>query len=170
MPIPAAIAPAARSAYRDVLRSARITFQGDPDRHVQLLDVLRTTFLSPTLAAPNAKPAKLKAGTGDDKPVDPTSAEELAKRVEEWKEVALFLRRNVVQGTQDEQTGRYSESLRRAWRVLQCADAGQNSASPRTLSWGATRPSGHRPSFLRPPFLIAERPRSAASSTVDAAL
>ena len=51
-------------------------------------------------------------------PVEETiSEEEIAKRIKEWKEVALFLRRNVVQAEQDE-GGSYRElSISRA---LQC--------------------------------------------------
>lgn len=109
--IPAALAPAARSAYRSVLRSARITFSGDPARHGQMLAVLRTTFESPTLAAPSSAtstPPPLEEGDGSST-VDPRSPEELAKRIQEWKEVANFLRQNVVQGQLDQETGRYRE-------------------------------------------------------------
>lgn len=117
--IPANLAPAARSAYRDVLRAARTTFQGDPARHVALVTALRATFESPTLTAPTGtvahsppKPKRrslLRKKEVEEPQVDPTSPEELAKRIQEWKDVAEFLRRNVVQGQLDEQTGTYSE-------------------------------------------------------------
>lgn len=108
--IPATLVPAARSAYRDVLRSARITFSGDPLRHAQMLTVLRSTFESPTLTTPGKAPVSLELEEGDGSPAaDPASPAELEKRIQEWKEVAAFLKQNVVQGRLDEESGRYSE-------------------------------------------------------------
>ncbi|WVQ80715.1 hypothetical protein IAT38_002820 [Cryptococcus sp. DSM 104549] len=93
---PAALKPAARSAYRDVLRAARITFQGDPTRHIAMLNTVRATFLSPTLTPPQATPPT-SDGTPD---VQTATEEDLAKRINDWKDVARFLRQNVVQGEQ----------------------------------------------------------------------
>lgn len=133
--IPAALAPAARSAYRDVLRAARTTFHGDPPRHVALVTALRATFESPTLTAPTSsvahsapKPKRrslLRKQQQEEVPqVDPTSEEELAKRIQEWKDVAEFLRKNVVQGRLDEQKGTYSEYPSRFHVVRRAATAG----------------------------------------------
>ncbi|KAK8858505.1 hypothetical protein IAR55_002732 [Kwoniella newhampshirensis] len=89
---PASLAPAARSAYRSVLRSARITFQGDPARHLALISALRSTFQSPALSPPIESTPSSTDATAQ------IGQEEIAKRIEEWKEAAVFLRRNVVQG------------------------------------------------------------------------
>lgn len=124
--IPASLAPAARSAYREVLRAARTTFQGDPTRHIALVTALRATFESPTLTAPTSsvahsapKPKRrslLRKEKAEGVPeVDPASPEELAKRIQEWKDVAEFLRRNVVQGRLNEETGTYSEYHCTGW-------------------------------------------------------
>ncbi|KAK4687768.1 hypothetical protein P7C73_g2348, partial [Tremellales sp. Uapishka_1] len=123
MSFPAALRPAARSAYRSVLRSARITFQGDPVRHIALLTALRHTFSSPTLATPPpssstsaetaANPAPDFPGFGPKTEPEPVvvdtkvSEEELASRIDEWKEIAVFLKRNVVQGELDEGKGSF---------------------------------------------------------------
>lgn len=116
--IPAELAPSARSAYRSVLRAARQTFHGDPPRHVALVTALRATFESPTLTAPentvaHSKPKPVRRSMlrkQEEAPaVDPASTEELSKRIQEWKDVAEFLRKNVVQGRLDEQSGTYSE-------------------------------------------------------------
>lgn len=40
-----------------------------------------------------------------------SSEAELRQRIDEWVEVARFLRRNVVQGVQDEEEGAYRELL-----------------------------------------------------------
>ncbi|BEI86297.1 hypothetical protein CcaverHIS002_0605840 [Cutaneotrichosporon cavernicola] len=97
MSFPAALRPAARSAYRDVLRAARDTFHADPARHAQF---------------PPAQPL-------EGPPVDFAAPEEIQKRVSEWKEVASFLRKNVVQGRQDE-TGTFK------LRVTKDTDLGDN--------------------------------------------
>jgi hypothetical protein len=111
MAIPVSLAPAARAAYRAVLRSARITFAGDPIRHAQLATIMRATFESPTLTAPGKPtPASLELEEGDGSAApDLTSPAELEKRIKEWTEVAHFLRQNVVQGRLNEETGTYSE-------------------------------------------------------------
>ncbi|KAL7423304.1 hypothetical protein Q5752_002605 [Cryptotrichosporon argae] len=103
--IPASLRPAARSAYRAVLRSARLTFNGDPQRYVALHTALRSTFTSPTLRAPGAGAAEAAPDpllAPVDTQVDYASEAELAKRIAEWDEVARFLRRNVVQGVQQD--------------------------------------------------------------------
>lgn len=111
MAIPSTLLPAARSAYRNVLRSARATFHNDPPRHAAMVVAVRETFASPTLTRPGAElpPPTLNEATGEPIVVDLSSPEELQKRINEWNEVATFLRRNVVQGRQDDQ-GVYSES------------------------------------------------------------
>lgn len=108
MSFPAALRPAARSAYRDVLRAARVTFEEDPVRRAQLVGAVRTTFQSPNLMDPSKPPVQPLEGP----PVDFSSPEEIQKRINEWKEVAVFLRKNVVQGRLAED-GTYSESC---WR------------------------------------------------------
>ncbi|TXT13521.1 hypothetical protein VHUM_00888 [Vanrija humicola] len=99
---PAAIRPAARSAYRAVLRAARQTFANDPARHAAMVGTAREVFASPTLSTGPPPPPPLEGPAPD-----PASAEELGKRVQEWQDVALFLRRNVVQGRLDEASGTY---------------------------------------------------------------
>jgi hypothetical protein len=44
-------------------------------------------------------------------PEDAANPDDLMQRLKEWREVAMFLRRNVVQGRLDE-SGNYSESCR----------------------------------------------------------
>lgn len=120
---PAALKPAARSAYREVLRAARITFQGtsflalfffkithiclfsgDPSRHYALLTALRATFYSPTLTPPPS--ASLPSAI----PISEESVgvDEIVKRITEWKELARFLKKNVVQGVKGDD-GAWSE-------------------------------------------------------------
>lgn len=106
MSLPAALRPAARSAYRDVLRAARVTFERDPARHAQFVGAIRPTFLSPTLTNPSKPQVQPLEGP----PVDFDAPEEIQKRINEWKEVAEFLRKNVVQGRLQE-NGSYGESL-----------------------------------------------------------
>ncbi|WWC62460.1 uncharacterized protein I303_105056 [Kwoniella dejecticola CBS 10117] len=106
MSFPASLKPLARGAYRNMLRSSRITFNGDPERHVQMLSILRQTFSSPTLKPPASGSAELaspsKASFDPIVEQDQIPIEELTKRIEEWNEAAKFLRQNVVQGVQDE--------------------------------------------------------------------
>ncbi|WWD18393.1 hypothetical protein CI109_102843 [Kwoniella shandongensis] len=111
MSFPASLAPAARSAYRSVLRSARVTFQGDPARHLALITALRSTFSSPTLTPPTSQ-------TTTDQPIGEA---EISKRIEEWKEAAVFLRKNVVQG---EETGDGTWKL----RVTKDTELGDNAS------------------------------------------
>ncbi|WWC88769.1 uncharacterized protein L201_003682 [Kwoniella dendrophila CBS 6074] len=104
---PVSLKPAARSAYRSMLRASRITFNGDPTRHVQMLSVLRQTFSSPSLKAPAAGSAELRSSPDATfKPIiEETSTvtdEEIKQRIDEWNEAAKFLRQNVVQGVQDD--------------------------------------------------------------------
>ncbi|ORY28515.1 hypothetical protein BCR39DRAFT_535059 [Naematelia encephala] len=140
MSFPAVLRPAALSAYREILRSARITFQGDLPRRLALTSAVRAAFESPTLevvppsssssssptlsesSSPNSNqelqysetagsdvllhdPENLQSNV--EAPLqlesESLSEEELAKRIQGWKEVALFLRKNVVQGEKDEQ-------------------------------------------------------------------
>ncbi|GMK57200.1 hypothetical protein CspeluHIS016_0400340 [Cutaneotrichosporon spelunceum] len=115
MSLPAALRPAARSAYRDVVRAARATFYNDPARHAQFVAAIRPTFLSATLTDPAKPPLQPLEGP----PVDFAAPEEIQKRVAEWKEVATFLRKNVVQGRQDE-NGRFK------LRVTKDTDLGDN--------------------------------------------
>ncbi|WVQ65876.1 uncharacterized protein L199_004054 [Kwoniella botswanensis] len=105
MSFPASLKPAARSAYRSMLRASRITFNGDPTRHVQMLSVLRQTFSSPSLTPPQPGSAELRSSPDATfQPIVEEQVEEgeIKKRIEEWKETAQFLRKNVVQGVQDE--------------------------------------------------------------------
>ncbi|WWC70668.1 uncharacterized protein I206_104619 [Kwoniella pini CBS 10737] len=106
MSFPTSLKPAARAAYRNMLRASRITFNGDPDRHVQMLHVLRQTFSSPSLKTPASGSAELSSPSDATfKPIieeEKIPIDELTKRIEEWNEAAKFLRQNVVQGVQDE--------------------------------------------------------------------
>lgn len=105
MSFPASLKPAARSAYRSVVRAARVTFQDDPARFAQLINAVRPTFESPTLTDPAKPPPPPLEGPAPDL----SAPEEIAKRIQEWQEVAVFLRKNVVQGRLDQESGRYSE-------------------------------------------------------------
>ncbi|WRT67691.1 uncharacterized protein IL334_004663 [Kwoniella shivajii] len=106
MSFPASLKPAARSAYRSMLRASRITFQGDPIRHVQMLSVLRQTFSSPSLTPPSPGSAELstpsKASFDPIIEQDKVKEDEIQQRIQEWNEAAKFLRQNVVQGVQDQ--------------------------------------------------------------------
>jgi len=87
---------------------------GDPTRHLAMVQAVRQTFISPTLTPPSpttpraAEPTSCSSAPAPPPPVEETPAEEevseaeLEKRIGEWKEIALFLRRNVVQGEQGE--------------------------------------------------------------------
>ncbi|WVO15781.1 hypothetical protein L204_103443 [Cryptococcus depauperatus] len=120
---PAALRSAARSAYREVLRSARITFQGDPARHHALLTALRATFSSPTLTPPLPPASEISAPSLSALPnaEENIGADEIVKRITEWKEVAKFLRNNVVQGVKTE-NGSYK------LRVHQHTELGDNAS------------------------------------------
>lgn len=81
-------------------------------RHAQFVTVLRNTFASPTLSIPGkVTPPPLEGDIPD-----PASEPELRKRIQEWNDVAKFLRENVVQGRLDDKTGSYSECLS-GWEV-----------------------------------------------------
>jgi len=94
--------------------SVRTDNIGDPTRHLAMVQAVRQTFISPTLTPPKpstpraAEPTSCSSGPVppppvEDKPVEEEVSEvELEKRIAEWKEIALFLRRNVVQGEQGE--------------------------------------------------------------------
>ncbi|RXK41619.1 hypothetical protein M231_01118 [Tremella mesenterica] len=129
MSFPVNLRPQARSAYRAVLRATKITFnekKGDEPRKIALRSLLRQTFSSPTLTPPSQLPqsstspsnsisqsqSTSKVNENSDSAISPKGIEreevhvkfeELKKRIEEWKEVALFIRKNVVQGVKDEQ-------------------------------------------------------------------
>ena len=102
-PFPKTLLPAARSAYRSVLRASRITFANDTPRRIQMDMAVRQTFSSPTLTSPYSPPSPEEASK------ELTEAD-YAKKLQDWVEVAQFLRRNVVQGEMDE-TGSYRKSL-----------------------------------------------------------
>ncbi|WVR06277.1 hypothetical protein IAU60_003307 [Kwoniella sp. DSM 27419] len=117
-PFPPALKPAARSAYRAMLRASRITFQGDPARHVQMLTAVRQTFSSPSLTppAPASASSSSSSSSSSSPSVSATSPsqqapplvedipeEEVAKRIEEWHAAARYLRSNIVQGVQSDQ-------------------------------------------------------------------
>ena len=94
--------------------SVRTDNIGDPTRHLAMVQAVRQTFISPTLTPPKpstpraAEPTSCSSGPVPPPPVEETPVEEevteaeLEKRIAEWKEIALFLRRNVVQGEQGE--------------------------------------------------------------------
>jgi len=128
--LPHSLKPAARSAYRAVLRSARITFdgqprhlstprntalmhhlKGDPPRRLALQTAVRQTLSSPTLSTHGQ--ASTSSPTASSSNTSEATEVEQSKRIEEWLEVALFLRRNVVQGVQEEE-GAFRESQRRS--------------------------------------------------------
>jgi len=79
-----------------------------------MVQAVRQTFISPTLTPPSpttpraAEPTSCSSAPAPPPPVEETPVEEevseaeLEKRIGEWKEIALFLRRNVVQGEQGE--------------------------------------------------------------------
>ncbi|EIW73650.1 hypothetical protein TREMEDRAFT_24381 [Tremella mesenterica DSM 1558] len=104
MSFPVKLRPQARSAYRAVLRATKITFNGDEPRKIALRSLLRQTFSSPTLTPPSQLPqSSASRMKPDSQPQSTSKFEELNQRIEEWKEVALFIRKNVVQGVKDEQ-------------------------------------------------------------------
>jgi complex III assembly factor LYRM7 len=79
-----------------------------------MVQAVRQTFTSPTLTPPKPTTPRAPEPTSCSSATDPApeppveevpvetevSEEELEKRIGEWKEIALFLRRNVVQGEQ----------------------------------------------------------------------
>jgi hypothetical protein len=80
-----------------------------------MVSAVRQTFVSPTLTPPKpttprqTEPISCSSAPTPPPPVEDiqvketdVSAEELEKRIGEWKEIALFLRRNVVQGEKGE--------------------------------------------------------------------
>lgn len=79
-----------------------------------MVQAVRQTFSSPTLTPPKPstprapEPISCSSAATPPPPVEEVpveteiTEEELAKRIGEWKEIALFLRRNVVQGEQGE--------------------------------------------------------------------
>jgi complex III assembly factor LYRM7 len=99
--------------FLDSLNS-RTDRTGDPTRHLAMVQAVRQTFISPTLTPPKpsipraAEPTSCSSAPTPPPPVEETPVEEkvseaeLEKRIGEWKEIALFLRRNVVQGEQGE--------------------------------------------------------------------
>lgn len=99
---------------------------GDPARHIVMLNTVRQTFSSPTLTIPKAEDSAPSAASSSaalspapipdeslTKSVPPeqenVSVEGLAQRIQEWKDAAVYLRKNVVQGVQDEESGAWSE-------------------------------------------------------------
>jgi hypothetical protein len=83
-----------------------------------MVSAVRQTFISPTLTPPKPNTPRAPEPTSCSSASDPTppppvqetpveteenvSYEDLEKRIGEWREIALFLRRNVVQGEQGE--------------------------------------------------------------------
>lgn len=85
-----------------------LTLIGDLPRRIALDQTARGAFSSPTLVVPAASTPD-SAVTAPEAEEAPVSIEELQKRIEEWNEIAAFLRKNIVQGEKDE-SGSYSES------------------------------------------------------------
>ncbi|KAF2871869.1 mitochondrial zinc maintenance protein 1, mitochondrial [Massariosphaeria phaeospora] len=77
----------ALQAYRNLLRSARIAFQGDVNMLVASRQEARKNFENNRGLAPES--------------------EELSKQIAHAEEVAKFLRENVVQGQATDDTGNY---------------------------------------------------------------
>ncbi|KAJ9118121.1 hypothetical protein QFC22_004022, partial [Naganishia vaughanmartiniae] len=121
--MPAHLVPEARSTYRALLRASSITFAGDKPNQTQFRSIIRATFASPTLSSPLAKnssppppppppaeklqtPCETYAASLDDrsssslveKDVQQMSEAEYQERLKHWREVAVILRQNVVQG------------------------------------------------------------------------
>ncbi|OCF30614.1 hypothetical protein I316_07742 [Kwoniella heveanensis BCC8398] len=102
-PFPPALKAAARSAYRAMMRASRVTFQGDPARHLQMVTAVRQTFSSPSLTPPPPGSASTVTRDAPSEPlVEEIEESEIAKRIEEWQEAARYLRKNIVQGVLDE--------------------------------------------------------------------
>lgn len=90
-----------------------------------MVSAVRQTFLSPTLTPPKPttprEPEPTSCGSASTPPAPPptedvqesekdVTPEDIEKRIGEWREIALFLRRNVVQGERGED-GSYRMSL-----------------------------------------------------------
>lgn len=112
MSLPPSLLYSARSTYRAVLRSARITFAGDLPRRAALESAVRQTFESSTLTPPPSSSSSSSSSASPPSPIDTSGSgvdtDLITQRLAEWNEIASFLRRNVVQGTMDE-SGSYSE-------------------------------------------------------------
>ena len=70
---------------------------GDLPRRAALQNAVRQTFSSPIVSS-----ALTPSSSSSQSVSSWTSEEELSIRIQEWREVAVFLRKNVVQGVQDE--------------------------------------------------------------------
>jgi hypothetical protein len=87
-----------------------------------MVSAVRQTFLSPTLTPPKPttprEPEPTSCSSASTPPPPPVedvqeserdvTPEDIEKRIGEWKEIALFLRRNVVQGERGDD-GSYRE-------------------------------------------------------------
>jgi hypothetical protein len=99
-----------------------------------MVQAVRQTFSSPTLTPPKPTTPRAAEPTSCSSAAAPApeplveeipaetevSEEELEKRIGEWKEIALFLRRNVVQGEQGDDGSFRMSSLscfRRSFRL-----------------------------------------------------
>lgn len=93
-------------AYRNLLRSARIAFQGT------LAILLQKVACSPSVGDMNTLfAARAEARRNFESHRDlPAGSEETSKQVAHAEEVAKFLRENVVQGQAAETQGNYSRS------------------------------------------------------------
>jgi len=122
-----------------------------------MVSAVRQTFTSPTLTPPKpttprqAEPTSCSSATAPPPPVEDIqveetdiSAEELEKRIGEWKEIALFLRRNVVQGEKGEDGSYRTFSL---LSVEQGGTDGQVLELLQTLNWAIMKVSKSHPSY-----------------------
>ncbi|KAJ9094311.1 hypothetical protein QFC19_007996 [Naganishia cerealis] len=145
--MPAHLVPEARSTYRALLRASTITFAGDKPNQSQFRAIIRATFASPTLSSPIAKnttpppkpvekpqtPCESYAASLDDrsssslteKDVQQMSEAEFQERLKHWREVAMILRQNVVQGRKVENRGSQDQAAQKL-RITPDTELGDN--------------------------------------------